>query len=109
MEKKMWIVGITEVRADFDPELRGPSEEDTDLFTVFTEEEKVAKIINRLNDKYEDKFIERSGHAPGESMYDDYIQFYYTALPNQIGLYQLRKQLIKKAADIDWQFDEFFN
>ena len=42
-------------------------------------------------------------------MHDDYVQFYYTALPNQIGLYELRKQLTKKAVDIDWQFDELFN
>ena len=109
MEKKMWIIGITYVQADLDPELRGPSEEDTDLFIVFAEKEKVAKIVNWLNDKYEEKFIERRGHEPGDGMYDDYVQFYYAALPEQIGLYQLRNQLIKKAADIDWQFDEFFN
>jgi len=106
--KKMWIVGITSIQADLDPELRGPSEETTE-FTVFGEEEKVAKIVNWLNDKYEEKFIEWHGHEPGDSMYDDYVQFYYAALPEQIGLYQLRNQLIKKAADIDWQFDEFFN
>ena len=107
--KKMWIVGITSIQADLDPELRGPSEETTDLFTVFAEEEKVAKIIDWLNSQYEDKFVERYGHAPGNGMHDDYVQFYYTALPNQIGLYELRKQLTKKAVDIDWQFDELFN
>lgn len=107
--KKMWIVGITSIQADLDPDLRGPSEEDIDLFTVFAEEEKVKEIIDQINNEYEDKFVKRHGHAPGDSIYDDYVQFYYAALPEQIDLRMLREQLIKKAVDIDWQFDELFN
>ena len=95
MAKKMWIVGITSIQADLDPELRGPSEETTDLFTVFCEEEKVVKIINWLNCQYDHEFIKKYGHAPGNGMYDDYTQFYYTALPDQISLYELRSKLSK--------------
>lgn len=109
MEKKMWVVGITSVQADFDPELRGPYEEDIDLFTVLGSKEEIGLTVEQLNDEYENKFVKRHGHAPGDGMYDDYVQFYYAALPEQIGLYELRSKLIKEVSDSNWKFDKLFN